>query len=77
MLLSGVQLFETPWTGAHQVPLSMEFSWQEHWSGLPNLSAGDLPDPGVKPRSPTLQADSLPTEPMALYVLSNFIEYEE
>ena len=43
--------------------LSMEFSRQEYWSGLPFPSPGDLPDPGIEPRSPTLQADSLPSEP--------------
>ena len=48
----------TPWTVAHQAPLSMEFSRQEYWSGLPFPSPKDLPDPGIKPRSPTLQADS-------------------
>ena len=55
-------LFVTPWTVARQVPLSMGFSRQEHWSGLPFPSPGDLPDPGVEPRSPALQADSLPSE---------------
>ena len=49
----------TPWTVARQVPLSMGFSRQEHWSGLLFPSPGDLPDPGIKPRSPALQADSL------------------
>ena len=53
----------TPWTVAHQAPLSMEFSRQEDWSELPFPSPGDLPDPGIEPKSPTLQADSLPTEP--------------
>ena len=48
---------------AHQVPLSMEFSRQEYWSGLPFSSPGDLRNSGIKPRSPTLQADSLPSEP--------------
>ena len=48
---------------ARQAPVSMGFSKQEHWSGLPCSSPGDLPDPGVKRRSPTLQADSLPLEP--------------
>ena len=52
----------TPWTVAHQAPLSMEFSRQEYWSGLPFPSPGDLPDPGIKSRSPALQADSLLTE---------------
>ena len=50
----------TVWTVAHQVPLFMEFFRQEYWSGLPFLSPGDLPDPGIKPPSPALQADSLP-----------------
>ena len=50
--LSRVQLFVTPWTVAHQAPLSMEFSRQEHWSGLIFPSPGDLPDPGMKPSSP-------------------------
>ena len=58
-----VQLFATPWTVAHQAPLSMGFSRQEYWSGLPFPSPGDLPNPGIKPRSPTFQADSLPSEP--------------
>ena len=52
----------TPWTVAHQAPLSVEFSRQEYWSGLPFASPGDLPDPGIEPGSPALQADSLPTE---------------
>ena len=54
----------TPWTAARQAPLSMEFSKQEYWSGLPCPSPGDLPDPGVKPRSPALQADSFTPHPM-------------
>ena len=61
--LSRVQLFATPWTVAHQAPLSMGFSRQEYWSGLPFPSPGDLPDPGIKPKSPTLQADTLTSEP--------------
>ena len=52
----------TPWTVACQAPLSVGFSEQEYWSGLPFSSPGDLPDPGIEPRSPALQADSLPTE---------------
>ena len=48
----------TPWTVACQAPLSTEFSRQEYWSGLPFPSPGDLPDPGIKPGSPALQADS-------------------
>ena len=61
--LSCVQLFATPWTITYQTPLSMGFSKQEYWSGFPFLSPGDLPDPGIKPRSPALQADALPSEP--------------
>ena len=49
-------------TVAHQAPLSMEFSRQEYWSGLPCPSPGDLSDPEIEPGSPALQADSLPTE---------------
>ena len=52
--LSRVRLFGTPWTVAHQVPPSMGFSRQEYWSRLPLPSPGDLPDPGIKPGSPTL-----------------------
>ena len=62
--LSYVQLFVTPWTVAYQAPLSIGFSRQEYWSGLPFPSPGDLPDPGIKPGSPTLQADALPAEPL-------------
>ena len=61
--LSRVQLFATPWTVAHQAPPSMGFSRQEYWSGLPFPSPGDLPNPGIKPRSPALQADVLTSEP--------------
>ena len=53
----------TPWTVARQAPLSMGFSRQEYWSGLPFPSLGDLPDPGIKPGSPAVQADPLLTEP--------------
>ena len=53
----------TPWTVACKVPLSVEFSKQQYWSGLPFPSPGDLPDPGIEPGSPTLQADALPSEP--------------
>ena len=53
----------TPCTVAHQGPLSMEFSRQEYWSELPFPSPGYLPDPGIEPRSPALQVDSLPSEP--------------
>ena len=62
VLLSHVRLFATPWIVACQAPLSMEFSRKEYWSGLPFPSPGDLPDAGVNPRSPALQADSLLSE---------------
>ena len=61
--LSHVWPFATPWAVAYQAPLSMEFSRQEYWSELPFPSPGDLPDPGIEPGSPTLQADALPSEP--------------
>ena len=61
--LSRVRLFATLWTVAHQAPPSMGFSRQEYWSGLPFPSPGDLPHPGIEPRSPTLQADTLTSEP--------------
>ena len=53
---------ETSWTGACKASLSMGFYSQEYWGGLPFPSPEDLPDPGIEPKSPTLQADSLPTE---------------
>ena len=62
-LLSRVRPFATPWTVAYQAPPSMGFSRQEYWSGLPFPSLGDLPDPGIEPRSSALQADALPSEP--------------
>ena len=52
--LSPVRLFVTPWTVVYQAPLSMGFSRQYYWSGLPFLSPGDLPDPGIEPWSPAL-----------------------
>ena len=61
--LSRVWLFATPWTVAYQASPSMGFSRQEYWSGLPFPSPGDLPHPGVKPRSPALEADALTSEP--------------
>ena len=57
------RLFATPWTVAHQAPPSMGFSRQEYWNGLPFPSPGNLPDPGIEPRSPVLQADALTSEP--------------
>ena len=62
-LLSHVLLFATQWTVAHQAPPSMGFSRQEYWSGLPFPFPGDLPDPGIEPRSSTLQAEALSSEP--------------
>ena len=61
--LSRVRLLATPWTVAHQVPLSMGFPRQEYWSGLPFPSPGDFPDPGIEPGSLALQADALLSEP--------------
>ena len=60
--VQSLQPFVTPWSVACQSP-SMEFSRQEYWSGWPCPPPGDLPNPGIKPRSPMLQADSLPPEP--------------
>ena len=62
-LLSLVRLFETPWTVAYQASPSMGFSRQKYWSGLPFPSPGHLPDPGIEPRSPTLEEDALTSEP--------------
>ena len=65
-VLSHVQLFDTPWTAAHQAPLSMGYPMQEHWSGLPFPPPGDLPDPGIKltsPVSPALAAGFFATAP--------------
>ena len=63
MSLSRVQLFTTPGTEAPQAPLSMGFSRQEYWSGLPSPPPGDLLDRGIEPTSPALQVSSLTTEP--------------
>ena len=69
--LSPIQLFETLWTVAHQAPLSMGFSRQEYWSGLPFCSPRDLPNPGIEPRSPALQMDSLRFEPLGCLGLNS------
>ena len=58
-----LRLFTTPWTRASQTPPSMGFSRNEHWSGLSFPSPGDLPYSGIEPRSPALQADTLPSKP--------------
>ena len=60
--LSRIWLFATPWTVTCQAPLSMGFSSQEYWSGLPFPSPGDLPNPGIQPGSPALYTDALPSE---------------
>ena len=60
--LSHGWLFVTPWTVAYQVPPSIGSFRQEYWSGLPFPFPGDLPDPGIEPRFPSLQADALPSE---------------
>ena len=71
-------LFATPWTVAHQAPLSMGFSRQEYWRGLPCPSPGNLPNPGIESGSPSLQADPLPSElsgkPDVLRPLTNAYE---
>jgi len=61
--------FATLWTVAHQASLSMGFSRQEYWSGLPFPSPGDLPDPGIKPAFPALQVDSLPLVKNGYFIL--------
>ena len=60
-LLSRARHFATPWTVAYQAPPSVDFSRQEYCSGLPFSSPGDLPGPGIEPRSPVFQADALPS----------------
>ena len=62
-MLSCVQLFATPWTAAHRAPLSLGFSRQEYWCGLPFLSPGDLPVPGIEPVSPAMVGRFFTTEP--------------
>ena len=74
-LLRHVQLLATPWTVAHQAPPPMEFSRQEYWSGLPFPSPGDLPDQGIEPRSPTLKADTLPSETPYMCCLEQGLEF--
>ena len=61
--LSHIHLFATPWTEARQAPPSMGIVQVRYWSGLPFPSPGDHPNPGIEPRYPKLQADSLPSEP--------------
>ena len=66
-VLSCVWLFATPWTVAHQAPLSMGFSRQEYWSGVPFPFPGDLPNPGIEPPSPALTGRFFTTEPSGKY----------
>ena len=73
-LLSHVRLFATLWTVAYQAPLSRGFSRQEYWNGLPFPSPGDLPDPGIEPRSPALEADALTSEPPGITVIGCFYQ---
>ena len=73
-----VQLFAIPWTIAYQAPLSMEFSRQEYWSGLPCHPPGDLPNSGIKPpslTSPALAACSLPLTPSGKYNKVQFVAF--
>ena len=75
--LSHVQLFVTPWAVAYQASPSVGFSRQEHWSGLPFPPAGDLPHPGIKPASPTLQADPIPSEPPGKPEVTRAMAYDK
>ena len=75
LLFSLIQLFATPWTVACQAPLSMEFSGQEYWSGLPLPSPGDLHDPGIKPMSPVRAGGFFTTEPPG--IISNITHSQE
>ena len=72
--LSHVRLFATLWTVFHQAPPSTGFSRQEYWSGLPFPSPGNLPDPGIEPRSPALQADALPSAHIKVNLLLKIVE---
>ena len=67
-LLSRVPLFAAPWAVAYQTSQSMGFSRLEYWSGLPFLSPGDFPNPGIEPRSPALETDALTSEPPLLQI---------
>ena len=75
-VLSCVWLFATPWSVTCQAPLSMGFSRQEYWSGLPFPPPGELPDPRIEPRSPALQVDSLPLSLWGspMYICAFYIE---
>ena len=80
LVAKSCQLFATPWTIACQAPLSLGFPRQEHWSGLPFPSEGDLPDPGVEPKSPALTGGFFTAEPpekpkeiLASFIVHNFL----
>ena len=75
--LSRVRLFVTPWTVAYQAPLSMGFSRQEYWSGLPFPSPGDLPNPGIEPGFPALEADALSSILTNIYLIQKKTVKEE
>ena len=75
--LSHVRLFATPWTVACQAPPFMGLSRQEYWSGLPFPSPGDLPDPGIEPGAPALEADTLPSEPPGKSSISMSILFQQ
>ena len=70
-------LFATPWTVAYQAPQSMGFSRQKCWNGLPFPSPGDLPDPGIEPGSPALQADALPSEPPGKPMWDGWLQFRK
>ena len=74
LVIKSFSTLVTPWTIALQAPLSMGFPRQEYWSGLPFPSPEDLADPRIKPLSPALQADSLPTEPPGNPCTLNLLE---
>ena len=73
--LSRIRLFVTPWTVTYQAPPSMGFSRQGYWSGVPSPSLGDLPDPGLEPRSPALQADALLSELVGKPYIPYIVQY--
>ena len=74
--LSRVRLFATAWTVAYQASPSVGFSRQEYWSVLPFPSPGDLPDPGIEPRSPSLEADALTSEPPGNNIIGNYKSHQ-
>ena len=75
--LSHVQLFVTSWAIFHQAPLSMGFSRQEYWSGLPFPSPGGLPNPRIEPGSPALQADALPSGKPGKPLSTKFLTFNQ